>query len=70
MRSKSWADTEANPLTLLAGYKRNPDAFARPGPPPQPPLPLKFTCKACGREVAPNASRCGWCGEQMWGVDH
>lgn len=69
MRSKSWAETQANPLTLLAGYKQNPDAFARPGPPPAEPLPLKFTCSECGETVHPDASRCSRCRAKLWPND-
>lgn len=48
-------------LSLTQGWKRNPEAFARPGPPPKPPLPLKFTCRGCGSRVDPETGVCSGC---------
>jgi hypothetical protein len=60
----------ANPLSLLRYYKRNPEPFARPGPPPAPPLPLKFTCAKCGEKVHPDAVRCSRCRAPLWTANH
>jgi len=48
-------------LQLLPDYLRNPEAFARPGPPSAPPLPLKFTCRGCGSTVDPENGVCHGC---------
>lgn len=50
-------------LSLMPGWLDNPEAFARPGPPEAEPLPLKFTCAACGEEVHPDARQCSRCRE-------
>jgi hypothetical protein len=56
----------ANPLNLLDGWKDNPGAFARPGPAPAPPLPLKFTCNGCGKQVPPEVTKCPHCRELLY----
>ncbi|MEA5366078.1 hypothetical protein VA596_41580 [Amycolatopsis sp., V23-08] len=48
-------------LQLLPDYLAHPEGFARPAPPAAPPLPLKFTCRACGEQVHPDATRCSRC---------
>jgi hypothetical protein len=57
-------------LHLLDAYRQlAPDdsgGFARPAPPESPPLPLRFTCAACGAQVNPDASRCGGCDAQLY----
>lgn len=52
----------ANPLALLQHYLANPGPFARPAPPAEPPLPLKFVHIDCGHETDPDQARCQWCG--------
>jgi hypothetical protein len=57
------AGERANPTSMLRYYRRGYDGFVRPGPPPAPPLPLKFTCGGCGRTAHPDWVRCPDCGE-------
>lgn len=47
---------------LLDAYRQLPPdesgGFARPAPPPTPPLPLKFTCRGCGGTVDVDTGVC------------
>lgn len=55
-----------NPLSLFTAWLDGSDGFARPAPPDPPPLPLQFTCRACGEHVDPEASRCSHCDAKLY----
>jgi hypothetical protein len=53
--------TGVNPLCLFAQWLAGAEGFTRPAPPPQPPLPLKFTCRHCGARLNPRLHRTHSC---------